>query len=50
MEIEDLIIKKIKELRKQEQTFRNVGNSQMLNIVCSQINVLMDILEDAELF
>ena len=50
MGIKELINKKIKELRIQEYKYRDVENTQMLAIVCSQINVLMDILEEAELF
>ena len=49
MTIKNLITEKIKELRVNYNVFKNVGNTEMLNIVAAKINVLQEILDEAEL-
>ena len=49
MIMKNLITEKIKELRVSYNVFKNVGNTEMLNIVAAKINVLQEILDEAEL-
>lgn len=49
MTMKNLILKKIEKLRINYNTFKNVGNTEMLNIVSAKINVLQEILDEAEL-
>ena len=49
MTMKNLITEKIKELRVNYNVFKNVGNTEMLNIVAAKINVLQEILDEAEL-
>lgn len=48
MNLIDIINNKIKELRVKEQTYIKVKNASMFNIVCAEINVLMDVVEEYE--
>ena len=49
MIMKNLITEKIKELRVNYNVFKNVVNTEMLNIVAAKINVLQEILYEAEL-
>ena len=49
MTMKKLINEKIKELEANYNVFNNVGNTEMLNIVAAKINVLQEILDEAEL-
>ena len=49
MIMKNLITEKIKELRVNYNVFKNVGNTEMLNIVAAKINVLQEILDEAQL-
>ena len=49
MIMKNLITEKIKELRVNYNVFKNVGNTEMLNIIAAKINVLQEILDKAEL-
>ena len=49
MIMKNLITEKIKELRVSYNVFKNVGNTEMLNIIAAKINVLQEILDEAEL-
>ena len=49
MIMKNLITEKIKELRVSYNVFKNVGNTEMLNIIAAKINVLQEILDKAEL-